>query len=690
LILLLHHQNSMNMKINNSIKSIATLLIVAILFATSCKKLDDNKNGNPIGGTDIEKLNVPASFNFNTSGDVEIKIYAKNNQGEPIKNVRIDIYTDFLENDGQILASGATDENGLLHRIHPIPTYYETVIVATRYLGFPSEVEVPVVNGEINYTMGGVQQNNLKSSAIPFKATNSVFHPMGAWNSQGVPLYLEPVNDVLDNEFLNDVNASFPERQPVPIYHPEYLDPNNEYDFKLLEASDVWVTFVHEGAGYKNVFGYYTYPINNPPTNKNQIDTINIIFPNVSFLGSGGGLLAGNKVYLGAFPPNIGIGWVLIADGWVNQTITTGRGIYFSNPILNPETTPEKRQHAVHLFDNGRSLFLLGFEDINRDGASDNDFNDAMFYITANPIQAVDMSGFQTITYTSDDSDGDGVSDNFDDYPNDPLRAFNNYYPNENSTGTLAFEDLWPGKGDYDFNDMVIDYFVNQVTNGNNQVVEIFADFTLRAMGASYKNGFGIQLPIAPSAIASVSGQVLTPGFLDINPNGTEAGQSKAVIIVFDNGYNILQYPGSGIGINTDESAPKVDPVTVSIVITLTAPQPINIVGIPSYNPFIFTNQNRGAEVHLADKPPTDLADMSLFGTKNDDSKPGENRFYKTKDNLPWAIHVIETFNYPKEKVQVTQGYNYFGVWAEAAGFTYTNWYKDMPGFRTEQNIYSK
>ncbi len=30
--------------------------------------------------------------------------------------------------------------------------------------------------------------------------------------------------------------------------------------------------------------------------------------------------------------------------------------------------------------------------------------------------------------------------------------------PSEQFTGTLAYEDLWPGKGDYDFNDLVVDY----------------------------------------------------------------------------------------------------------------------------------------------------------------------------------------------------------------------------------------
>ncbi len=672
-----------------NIKTTANILLIALMFfAISCNKIDDN---NQNGNSGIESLQIPADFDFNTSAEVEIKITVKNNQDQPISNVRIDIYSDFQENGGMILASGNTDANGLFDRIHPIPEYYENIIVATRYLGFPSEVEVPVVNGNVTFTLGGKQQNQFKSSPIPFKATNSVFHPMGDWDANGTPLYLEPENDFIDNEFLTDINASFPESHPVPEYHPEYILPENEYDFKLLEHSDVWITFVHEGAGYKNVLGYYTYIIGNAPTSPNQIDTINIVFPNISFAGSGGNLVTGNKVYLGDFPANTAIGWVLIANGWrSNGTISEGNGVYFSNPALNPETDPDFKQHAVHLFDNGRDNFLLGFEDLNRMGNSDEDFNDAMFFITANPIQAVDLTGFQTITYTSNDRDNDGVSDNFDDYPDDPERAFNNYYPNQGTTGTLAFEDLWPAKGDYDFNDMVIDYAINQVTNGDNKVVEIFASFTLRAMGASFKNGFGIELPISPDDVETVTGQNLQMDIISLNANGTEAGQTNAVIIVFDNGYRILSYPGSGIGINTDEEAPSVDPVTLDLVISLVEPKPINIVGIPSYNPFIFINQNRAAEVHLADKPPTDIADVSKFGTFNDDSQPENGRYYKTSNNLPWAIHVIEAFDYPKEKTKVTTGYLNFGSWAETAGQYHSSWFKDEPGNRAEEFIYSK
>lgn len=673
---------------SNKFNILLLIMITLVTISISCKKTDSNDNDQPDDLTDFDNLVIPEGFNFETSKEVVFNIYVKTNQDVPLSNVRLDLLTDFAENNGKIMASGSTDEAGLLTITHPIPTSLTTAIVATNYIGLPSETEVQISGLAMNVLIGGSSTENFKSGAIPFKSTNAVFHPMGAYNAQGVPQYLEPVNDVIDPQFLSDINASFPESQPVPTHNPHYLNPDNEYDFKLLEASDVWVTFIHEGAGYRNVLGFYTYNINNQPVSPSQIDTIKIIFPNVSFQGSGGGLISGNKVYLGQFPPNTGIGWVLIADGFVSGAITNGRGIYFSNPVLNPETNPAKKQHAVHLLDNGRDLFILGFEDLNRMGWSDDDFNDALFYVTANPIQAVDLTGFQTITYTSNDSDGDGIPDQFDDYPSDPDRAFNNYYPSEESFGTLAFEDLWPGKGDYDFNDMVIDYNFNQITNGNNQVVEIKSSFTLRAIGASFKNGFGFQLPLLPEDIQSVTGQILTEGLITLNPNSTEAGQSNAVIIAFDNGFKVLPHPGGGTGINTVPTATYVEPQTITIDIVLAAPKSLSQVGLPPYNPFIFTNQQRGQEIHLPDRPPTDLADISIFGTSQDNSIPGQNRYYKTSNNLPWAIHVIDSFIYPVEKQSVTRGHLRLSNWAESSGQNFSDWYKDMSGYRNSDYLY--
>ena len=119
-------------------------------------------------------------------------------------------------------------------------------------------------------------------------------------------------------------------------------------------------------------------------------------------------------------------------------------------------------------------------------------------------------------------------------------RAANSYFPGENSYGTVAYEDLWPAFGDYDFNDLVVDYRYQQVLNANNEVVDLKARFVSRAMGGSLDNGFGIALDVAPSAISSVSGTRYFNNVVSTNANGTESGQSNAVIIIYDDASQVL------------------------------------------------------------------------------------------------------------------------------------------------------
>jgi len=106
------------------------------------------------------------------------------------------------------------------------------------------------------------------------------------------------------------------------------------------------------------------------------------------------------------------------------------------------------------------------------------------------------------------DTDGDGVNDPQDDYPSDPTKAFNNYYPSSSpsSGATVAFEDQWPNRGDYDLNDVVVSYRYKIVTNALNKVVQINGDYTLHATGGNFTNGFGVEFPVIRSSVTGVSG----------------------------------------------------------------------------------------------------------------------------------------------------------------------------------------
>jgi LruC domain-containing protein len=190
-----------------------------------------------------------------------------------------------------------------------------------------------------------------------------------------------------------------------------------------------------------------------------------------------------------------------------------------------------------------------------------------------------------------------------DQFPNDPTRAYINSYPSKTGYGSLAFEDNWPFKGDYDINDLVVEYNYTLITNAQNSTVEIDAVFVLKAMGATFKNGFGVQFPFAVSLVQSVTGSRVTNNdVVTLASNGCETGQSKAVIIPFDDatavtGVNTFANTISG-GFHT--------PDTIRMKILLNAPVTASAMGTIPYNPFIIIDRTRGREAHLAGNLPTD------------------------------------------------------------------------------------
>jgi hypothetical protein len=227
---------------------------------------------------------------------------------------------------------------------------------------------------------------------------------LGDFTSNGTPLYLVDPSDVVSVDTQEMISNSLPESYPVPDYNPQYITSSYDTDIRIESDADIWVTFVSEGAGYRNVLGFYTYSLDKPRTTEPNKDDITIIFPNVSALGSGGGLQIGDKVKIGSFEAGTGIGWVLLANAWSSSAQTVGNGLWklYSNPDFNPESEESLRYHNVLLADPDNERIILGFEDIRRDRSNcDNDFNDAIFYVTANPYEAINTNNFADVSDAS-------------------------------------------------------------------------------------------------------------------------------------------------------------------------------------------------------------------------------------------------------------------------------------------------
>lgn len=287
------------------------------------------------------------------------------------------------------------------------------------------------------------------------------------------------------------------------------------------------------------------------------------------------------------------------------------------------------------------------------------------------PVSSCNTEGNGTAPIA--DRDGDKVADAIDQYPDDPTKAFNNYYPSNsaNAQSTLAFEDTWPSKGDYDLNDVVIGYRYMIVTDANNKVVQVNATYNLIASGGTNHNGFGVEFPVKRSDVADVTGGTL------------ETGQDKAVVLVFSDSRNEQS------AWNTIPGEPTAPVKTYNVSFNVTSKPLINSFGLGAYNPFIWNHSlSRGVETHLAGKAPTALANTSLFGTQDD--RTGSGKYYVTATGLPWAIDVPQSsFSYPAESKDISKTYLYFARWAASGGTNYTDWYSNTAsGYRQNSFIY--
>jgi len=663
------------------------------------------------------------TFDYSTTSVKNVNVTLFDAKNNPVQGVVVEVYQNSpFDELGQLidsispLAKILTNASGYGSSVIDIATSTEKVYLVTKFPGYanPDTLDVSVgVPTAMIYPAGygtssiSVSQISTKSAAAvvsdsytpvaySIKDYNNVW-VLGSFSStSGLPAFLA-TSDVISNTLKSDISASLPESRKVPNTHPEFLEDASMSNIKLIDDCEIWVTFVTEGASFLNTLGYFYYPTGSSPSSVSEINKKIIVFPNASFVNSGGSLKEGDKVKLkyyneqtntwtDTFPKGLTVSWFLIADGFKSGKIGGANQYWdFSIPAFNSGSY----QQSIILYDESEEKMVIAFEDVSRTYKScDEDFNDAIFYATANPIDAIATDDLNDIVL-SDDADGDGARDVDDEFPNDAKRAFTKYYPGQNVWGTLAYEDLWPKKGDYDLNDFVTLYNSSTVTNADGDVVDINMNFQVLAAGAINVNGFAFQIGTEPSNVESISGFNALSNAFNLNSNGTEAGQTKAVIPVID---NIKQLLGGLSLVNTSSSGNTSNTVTLSEKITLINPVSEDILGIPPYNPFLIANidSERGKEIHLSGMSPTDLVESSYFGTEQDLSDVNAGLYYVADLGFPWALKIPETVPYPIEKVKISDAYLMFSKWVKSSGKEYTDWYKDIDGYRVDDQLYSK
>ncbi|NRB39060.1 MAG: LruC domain-containing protein [Pseudomonadales bacterium] len=266
------------------------------------------------------------------------------------------------------------------------------------------------------------------------------------------------------------------------------------------------------------------------------------------------------------------------------------------------------------------------------------------------------------------------------------------HYPSQTSFTTFAFEDLYPATGDFDMNDVLMNVRITEYIK-DNRVIRIRLDGQLAAMGASYRNGFAMQLPgISPNNIKGDSIALWVDGTRSENEI-LEQGQSDAVLIVSDDLWAWVEAGESGCKYFRSETGCGTSYRTqwTMIIPFINPVAPASMPARP-YDPFIFArpgsyhgdtvsaiignHPGRAFEVHLKNHAPTDTFNTLLFGKIDDASSAGSLLYFLTTNGMPWALELPMNWQHPKEGRSILETYPQFSGFAgDSSGQTNPNWY---------------
>ncbi|WP_139263055.1 LruC domain-containing protein [Flammeovirga pacifica] len=648
------------------------IIIVFLIGAVACVKETGQESPSNTDEVSFANLEIPNDFDFSTTQNIHLKINSDN-----FRNNSIYTYYYFDDaNNKMTIGRGAHSGTSVYNTHFILPTYVKEIFIQKDAAELQWQIKVAVsseyvyVNFDENTPLTKTFNRVLPETNNQRKA-NTCEDYLVATNGQG---------------------KSFTIHQEDDYSLTNYPDIERSSWAMAYDQSTGVMYYDVKGKLYKRTLGEATSTL--IATIATSSSELNNGYPRMTlkdgklYVGDGGAYAiidaeTGNvlkNISVTNFPGNKNGGGDLVFDSEGKLYQACSGGLYQLE--FNADTTV---YNAIRLSADNFPYYLTGIAIDRFDYiyASTNESNskiikmdksDGSFSIvhTLNR-KCNDLAAFicSDDDFAGLDSDGDGVNDGFDEYPNDPNLAFNNYNPSSNGFGTYAYEDLYPEVGDYDFNDVIVHYRHNYITNASNKVVKMESKYIAKSVDADYNSGFGIELPFKLDSISSVTGTTITNGLVSLNGKGTEVGVSndKPVVIVFDNQNAIV----SGSDIKSSEE--------MDMVVTFTSPITTQLLNFEGFNPFIFVLE-RGREVHLSGKQPTQKFNSDYL---NNGADVGS---YKTSTNHPWGLSIGHKFHPPKENVDITSAYNNFSLFATSGGVSKANWYTDDSGNRNTQKIH--
>lgn len=667
-----------------------TILGSGILTACSNKDLyDENKTNTTKDASSIFDFSMNQTISLNldygfTGLKAGFKIYTKN-----------PMLSDGTLNPGIIpIFIGYTDSNCKFSKDLIIPSSVSQIYVYSSNSTIPRLLPLTIVNGRAQY----ITANNTTSRNISYSGSsinigtnystinsanklyaiytdyNKGYYTWYPYNSiQNLYSSLSYNAQLTSNSSLGelierldyglDASKTYKKDNSQYIRDTEHVNTtiaNKSQSGETVDGAHLDLVFLAATGNYQNAMAYYYYPSSKKDIDAEYIKSLPkyLVYPRttgslyIGYTNYGSyptSIIKARLQFFGSdyksagtdvFPAGYTVGWMLVANmgeslnyqasinkvnANINTAYTNGQVIY-----SNREANYNQNPGCISLYDKKSEKVVIGFEDQaflnkNNDGTiGDNSYNDMLFYVDADPVSAI---------Y---DPDQPNVPDSPETLPDQTYKT---------AEGTLAFEDIWPNGGDYDMNDVAIEYATEVTVNGTNikQIVDTYKIVNKRG-AAIKKDAFGF--------------------VINDNFGGTITSSSSEFTKEADGQYILFNDAQEHIG------------ETFTVTRTFNESNyPQNAIYVRNYNPFIVPDYAKGVKNRIEIHLPKAVA--TTWASSNDG---GENAYYVNKDGkYPFAIDLSGVTNFEMisegQKIGSTGEYPFFLNWVESAGKSDTDWY---------------
>ena len=238
------------------------------------------------------------------------------------------------------------------------------------------------------------------------------------------------------------------------------------------------------------------------------------------------------------------------------------------------------------------------------------------------------------------------------------------YYPSQSEFYLAAYEDLYPIKGDYDFNDLVVGYrvYVNLDQNGN--MTAIGGEGYLVARGADYNHDWHLRIPLPASANGSGQLSVFLPDSATADTQTPLSINSGTLDILAFESVRTRWADGGNKFVNTPSDQALIRGHRFSFETTLNSALNLAQLGEPPFDPYLYV-YNTNYEIHLPGKANV------IPGSNNTDTE------FTDPSGYPFAMILPQDWQIPVEEEDLGAAYPQFLNFVISGGTSNINWYRN-------------